>query len=273
MNTLGKLMILLVFIMSIFFMTFAFMVFMTQASWMSKAKAETAKVNTLRTSNGQLETANKQLQLDLSAANAARTNAIATLEEDLTKAQRDYTKARGDLRVLQSEQQLQSSQVTGSLATLQAERTKVDALRTALTTTQGDYDKVFGENIDLRDQVIELEAALDRVNDREAALLDKVAKQSAILQAFDLKENQNISGVAPPREGLVRKVGPNNKSVVISLGEDDGIDRGNEVYVHRRDKLVGKLKITSVYPDRAVGRVIEGYQIRAIRSGDNVRTR
>lgn len=274
MNTLGKLMILLVFIMSIFFMTFAFMVFMTQASWMSKAKAETTKVNTLTSSNRQLETANKQLQLDLSAANAARTNAIAVLEGQLSQAQRDYAKASGELRVLKSEQQLQSNQVSGSIVTLQAERTKSDALQTALTTTQGDYDKVFAVNIDLRDQVIELEAALDRVKGSEAELLDQVAKQSAILQAYDLKENQNISGVAPKREGLVRKVGgPNNQSVVISLGEDDGLDRGNEVYVHRRDKYVGKVKITKVYPDRAVGRVIEGYQLEAIRSGDNVRTR
>ncbi len=274
MNTLGKLMVLLIFIMSIFFMTFSFMVFMTQTAWKAEADKLTQTLNTQRQANERLENENTTLALNLSAANAARTNAIASLESSLTTSQTELGRLRKQLGDLQAEQQLQGKQVTGSLATLEAERSKVDSLRVTLNAAQAARDEMFAENISLRNRVLQLEAERDNLTGREAGMLDKLAKLTAVLRANDLNENQNISGLPPKVEGRVRLVdSKDNKNVVVSLGEDDGIARGHTLYVHRRDKYLGRIKVTRIYPDRAVGRVMEGYQLGAIRSGDSVRTK
>ena len=273
MNTLGKLMVLLIFIMSIFFMTFSFMVFMTQTAWKAKADAANQSLQTQRSANTQLENQNKQLQLQRAAESAARTTAISALEASLSTSQGELSRAVKELNDLKAAQQLQEKQVTGSLTTLQQERSKVDSLRTTINATQAERDNMFAELIDLKNRVLELEANLQRAKLSEAQLLDQVAKQSAVLRAYDLSENENISGVAPKRDGRIREVGPNNKMVVVSLGEDDGIDRGHTLYVHRRDKYLARVRVTKTYPDRSVGRVMEGYQLGAIRSGDSVRTK
>lgn len=273
MNMLGKILVMLVFIMSIFFMAFSFMVFMTQTSWKDKAEAETQKLRTQQGANAELENQIKQLEVQRAAANASRTNAIALLEASLATSEGEVANIRKDLSVLKSERQLQGKQVTGSLATLKAERAKVDALRDTVKVAQGERDKIFAEVVDLKNKVFELEAIRQRLTASETSLLDKVARQTEILRANDIKENESISNVPPPRAGRIREVGPNNKMVVVSLGSDDGLKRGHELYVNRGEKYISKILLTKMYPDRAVGRVVDGYQKAAIRRNDNVRTR
>ena len=274
MNTLGKLMILLIFLMSILFMTFSFMVFMTQTAWNAKAKTAQSDLQTQQQKNRQLQTQMKELELQMAGAKAARTNAIATLETSLASSDADLNRTRKLLGDLQAEQQLQGKQVTGSLATLQTERKKVDSLRETLNTVVGERDKIFAELISLRNSVLELEATRDNLTAREADLLDKVARLSAIIRANDLNENDDISGLPPTQlAGKVKQVGPNNKMVLVNLGEDDGMRRGHFLDIHRQEKYLGRIRLTKTYPDRAVGRVVDGYQLAAIRSGDDVRTK
>ena len=274
MNTLGKLMILFIFLMSILFMTFAFMVFMTQTHWKNEHDKLRTQLNTERSANSQLETEIKDLELKMAGANAARTNAIATLETSLTSSATDLSRTRKLLGDLQAEQQLQGKQVTGSLSALEAERQKTESLRKTLNSVVAERDKNFAELINARNTLLALQADRDNLESRETELLDKVAKLSAIIRANDLNENDDISGLPPTKlAGQVKQVGPNNKMVLVSLGEDDGMRRGHFLDVHRQDKYLARIRLTKTYADRAVGRVVEGFQLAAIRSGDSVRTK
>ena len=68
--------------------------------------------------------------------------------------------------------------------------------------------------------------------------------------------------------------------VEISLGSDQGLKKGHEMTVYRsglnkgaNGKYLAKIVIVNTYPDKAVGRVIEGSRNGVIQKGDNVSTR
>lgn len=273
MNMLGKILVVLIFIMSIFFMAFSFMVFSTQTSWKDKATQAKSERDNATTANNQLQAEVTRIKTERAAANAARTRAIALLEANLSQSGQQINVMQQELEVLRSKQAQQGAQVTGSLATLQAERQKVDSLREAVKMAQGERDKMFADVVNLKNSVLQLEAIRQRLSASETALLDQVGRQASVLRANDLNANDDISGVPPKRDGKVRQVDTTNKYVVLSLGSDDGMRKGHKLDVHRGQKYLGKVQLTKTHPDRSIAVVLDDYRKGAIRSGDSVRTK
>lgn len=273
MNMLGKILVVLIFIMSIFFMAFSFMVFMTQTDWKAKASTASSELQNARSANNQLKADVAKIKIQRAAENAARTNAIALLEANLSSSEQNLNEMRSQLTELLAQRAQQGAQVTGSLQTLQAERQKVDGLREALKAAHGERDKMFSDVVDLKNQVLELETIRQRLGANEKALLDQVTRQTAVLRANDINENDNIAGVAPKRDGNIRQVDSLNKFVLLSLGSDDGLRTGHELDVYRGKKYLGRVQVTKTHPDRSVAIVLDDFRKGAIRSGDRVRTK
>jgi hypothetical protein len=61
--------------------------------------------------------------------------------------------------------------------------------------------------------------------------------------------------------------------VEISIGSDDGIGPKMKLIVFRGSRYICEIEITDVYPDMAVGRVIEETRNGSIERGDNVTTK
>lgn len=273
MNFLGKILVVLIFIMSIFFMSFSFMVYMTQTSWQEKAETVQRELDNAKNLNREHLAKVNSLKTLRASENAARTNAIALLEARLASSSQQMVRMSQELTALQGQQAAQGAQVTGSLQTLQTEREKVETLRQAMKTAQSERDQMFNEVVDLKNKVLELESIRQRLSDRELALRDQVSRQASVLRANDLSENDDISGVPPRTDGLIRDVDANNKYVVMSIGSDDGMRQGHMLDVHRGEKYVSRVQITKTHPDRSIARVLDNYREDAIRRGDRVRTR
>lgn len=272
MNTLGKILIVLIFVMSIFFMAFSFMVFMTHDSWKDKASQADRDLQQARNQNSQLEASIAEAKTQRQAENAARTTAIALLEARLQTDSQQLAETQGQLRTLQAKQSAMGEQVTGSLAALQMERQKVEGLRENVKSAQAERDKIFGEVVNLKNQVLELESIRQRLAAREQDLLEQLASAKAVLLANDLSEHDSVANIPPPTEGRVSEV-RDNKLVLVTLGTDDGLRRGHTLNVHRGSKYLGKIQLTKMLKDRSVGKVLPDYQKGAIMRGDSVRTK
>jgi hypothetical protein len=74
--------------------------------------------------------------------------------------------------------------------------------------------------------------------------------------------------------GEVKRVDPSNRRVEITIGSDDGLVPGHELYLFRttpRPEYLGKITIISVDPDQSVGRVNgTTFQGKKIQEGDIV---
>ena len=63
-----------------------------------------------------------------------------------------------------------------------------------------------------------------------AGMLDEITKYKKVLDAVGLKPDMDISGVAPPLDGIVTAVGERNL-IEVSLGSDDGLRIGSYNFV------------------------------------------
>jgi len=130
---------------------------------------------------------------------------------------------------------------------------------------------------ELTDRIRELERILETATKHNTDLRERVAKFSALLRQNGLSDDiSQIKGMEspPPVVGEVKRVDPSNRRVELSIGSDDGLVVGHELFLFRqtpRPEYLGKITIISVDPDQAVGRVIgTTYQGKKIKEGDLV---
>jgi cell shape-determining protein MreC len=133
----------------------------------------------------------------------------------------------------------------------------------------------------LEDQVLELQGQNNEAVRREQANIEKLERLRGVLSKNNIDWEEALKGpVLPVSEkvnGVVRAARKNESRsaelVEISVGSDDGISKSMRLTIYRGAKYVCQIEVTEVYPDVAVGRVIEETRNGTIERGDNVTTK
>ncbi len=102
---------------------------------------------------------------------------------------------------------------------------------------------------------------------------NKILSRTVTKLKNDLERILGGGPTAPPMPGVkgaIMVVDPKWNFVVVNVGEKDGALVDGELMVHRDSKLVGKVKISSVLPDRCVANIMAGWQLAEIHEGDQV---
>lgn len=79
-----------------------------------------------------------------------------------------------------------------------------------------------------------------------------------------------IVKLPPGSKGNIIAVDPKWNFVVLDLGSDKGMLEGGVLMVHRNSKLVGKVRIKEVLPNRSVAHLMAGWKLGDIEEGDQV---
>jgi len=263
MTFVGKILVILIMIFSLVFLGVSTVAFTTATNWKNRSeqlKTDIAKVTTqlndaksnVTKAEGQLAAAKAEQKVQLDG----RDNRIADLEKQKKEAEDEMTKARAEL-----ETALQTARVALEEAT--AREKQLVVLKDTQSKAQTQANDFSAQNIELTDQI--------RVLKRQVATAEQNAKDLRTFntQAISYLRSKGISvdtinrldptTVPPPVEGKVVELNPTGRSMEISIGSDDGLATGQELYVFRiqpRAEYIGKIKLVSVYPDKAVAEVI-----------------
>jgi len=197
-------------------------------------------------------------------------NRIKLLEDENKRSQDQITAARGQVGV---------SETTAKTALDESEARRKEALQ--LREQKSAVEKQANEfklhQAELVDRIRELERVLETATKNNGDLRERVAKFSTLLRQNGLSDDiTQVKGTEtpPPVQGEVKRVDPTNRRVEISIGSDDGILPGHELYMFRekpRPEYIGKITIIAVDPDQSVGRVNgTTYQGKKIQEGDIV---
>jgi len=119
---------------------------------------------------------------------------------------------------------------------------------------------------------------LDTATKNNKALRENNARLSTALRQHGLSDDvRTIAGTAgapPAVEGEVTKVDKLNRTLEVSIGSNDGLVSGHELFLFRtkpRVEYLGKVKILSTDPNQASARVIgTTTQGKRIQEGDIV---
>jgi len=284
MNLIGKIFVVLIFVMSLVFMTCALMVYSAHINWREVVENTQAKpdkplglrlqVQNLRKDNDALKAQLDELTKKLDAEIADKRAQVAKLEQERDDLQRERDQLMAQVAQLTQQVRDAVAAMDAAHQTL-AERTEeVNNLRDLLRQAEQARHDALVRLVQRTDELHQAANELRALKDRAVTLAADLAKAKEVLTKFDLKaEPELYHEQAPPVEGVVMAV-PGNNLVEISIGADDGLMKGHRLDVFRlgngENKYLGRIEVIRTEPQRAVCQIVPEYQRGPIQEGDRV---
>lgn len=282
MTFVGKIFVVLIFVMSLVFMSFAVVVYATHRNWYAvvendrNAKPVGLKVQ-LEDKKREAEVAlntRQKLEAEIAEEKSARIREVAKLTttvEEL-KQQRDELQ-KNEAKLKQSVDDSVAA-MTAAQNTLKELRDEISGLRDLNDKVRKERDEKLAESVKLEDQLAQAKAEEDRLNKRNTDLVGQVAEYSNRMQ----EEGIPLETKTPRVEGVVLAVNANGL-LEISIGSDDGLIVGHQLEIFRisadaaAGKYLGRVTVVKTDVDRAVARLIPETRKGPIQVDDRVATR
>lgn len=278
MTFVGKILVIVIMAFALLFLGLSTVVFTTHANWREAIeKTWKPKVADLNKQVTELTALRDTAKADLEKAKAEHDQQTKLNGDRISKLEEEIKQRQEELRALQG--QVESAQQTAQTSLTQAESNRKEAER--LREQRSEIEKVANQykiqQTELNDKIRELERMNGTLDANTKDLRDKVARYSTLLRSNGLSDDiRSIKGLESPPlvEGEVSKVDASNRRIEITIGSDDGLVAGHELFLYRttpRPEYLGKVQVLTVDPDQAVAKVIGNtIQGKKIQEGDIV---
>jgi len=192
---------------------------------------------------------------------------LKTTQETLATTEKNLEETKTSLVAMTSRATEQERRANGLQQNL-------DTTKRDLTTAQQDLSawKALQIPVEQVSQIIESEKRyrqLSTVLEEEKRLLLRENTRLTNMIA-DLTLGEDLPVPMPGAKGTVVAVDPKWNFVVLDVGEKGGARQKGVFLVSRNGKLVGKVRVTNVQPDRSIANVVPGWQLDEILEGDQV---
>jgi hypothetical protein len=277
MTFVGRILVIVIMIFAVIFLGISTVVYSTAKNWKTATQEQMKKVDELKKkladAQAQKDAAAKGLEdaknrFDAESKNL--NNQISSLEDQNKRGATDLQDSRGKLATAEMN-------AKSSLDEVEARRKETMLLREQKSAVEKQANEFKLHQAELNDKIRELERMLETATKNNSDLRERVAKFSTLLRQSGLSDDiTQIKGLEspPPVQGEITRVDSTNRRVEMTVGADDGLVPGHEMYVFRtspRPEYIGKITIVSVDPDQAVGKVVgHTYQGKKIKEGDIV---
>lgn len=283
MNTIGKIFVFALFIMSLVFMSFAVALYSTHTNWRDeimrtreqiKAGQQLgykAQLDQAKTDRNNLSAEITKLQAEVAESEAARDQVVAKIQTALEEKNKDLEVLRKEKEARELEREKAQAELAAARLELEAASKVVGELRSEVRTQQDKVDEQVDRAAKIASELHEKESFLEIASERKAQLEKQVANARLLLQQSGLRIDNLPRDAVPKIDGVVTNV--IDDSIELSLGGDDGLQMGHELDVYRNDQYLGRVRVVSIKPDKAVAVVIREFVRGVIQRGDKVATR
>lgn len=280
-NVVGKILIVIQLVFSICFMCFAGAAYTFHAQWKTKA--------------ANLQSQLTNAEANIKQANDERDAKVKAAEESQKKAEDDAKSEAA--RVVDMETSLKQSE--GLLASAEQQRDKAMAelvvaqqeaqsrvnetsvSRSEIKRLRDQNNAGIAERRTIEDQLLDAKGQIEDARERERQYIAKIAFYHDKMRAAGMEPDAPIEGIVPPPiepvnglvEGSLKNQSRSAEHVQVSIGSDDKIAVNMRLIVSRGAKFICEITVTEVYPDKAVGLVIEETRNGNPERGDNVTTK
>lgn len=269
MTFLGKILVVINMVMSILFMAFALIVYTTREDLRQQNKNLNATISQQNTA-----IANSKADLDKHKADAE--TQLKEAADELAVAKADIDRLTKQVDVLNTKKEelealAQKKTMTAEITTENQEvRTaEIEQLRAFRQELSQQNTTLRAENSDLMDKFRQASNDLELARGRNVELAERINELERYVQVvhahYDVPPMDqlapNVDSQAPPPdvEGVIVKVDPDGKHILISLGEDDGLRKGHMLEVWRTKPepvYIGKVKVETTEHTTAVVKVV-----------------
>ncbi|MBI2947667.1 MAG: hypothetical protein HYY23_08465 [Verrucomicrobia bacterium] len=182
------------------------------------------------------------------------TKALAETETNLQETRKNYNEQRARADKLFADK-------TETDRALNEARTEVARWRSTGVTVE--------QIVDLRDSANRVAKERDAFADENKILLRNVNQLEADLARYTLGREIEIK-LPPGLKGKILAVDPKYDFVVLDIGGNQGVLENGQMLVNRDGKLVGKVRITKVEPNRSIANILPDWKQGDVQEGDLV---
>jgi conjugal transfer/entry exclusion protein len=284
MTLLGKIFTVLIFIMSLVFASFAVAVYATHKNWKdevlrkpedTKSGQEIGKKFQLQASeerNERLSEEKRKLEDQLAMEQAARRQALAALEARARSLAGQLAALQARNAVLTQNHREAITQVAVAEESAVAIKDEVVGLRARNSTVQHDRDSLLVKVRELTDNMHMARSVRANLEERRNQLADELSKRKQVMDRHGISADEPADATPPKIEGVVTAVSKTGL-LEVSIGSDDGLAAGHTLEVFDGKSYAGRVSVIKTTPNRSVAKIIQEYQKRDIKKGDNVATR
>ena len=284
MTFVGKVLVFVQLALSVLFMAFAGAVYSVHQNWREAHKQSQQQVTQLQTNLRNQEQEFTDFRKDSETKLAEQTQLAQAADANVRALTSEVDELKNRVASLTTERnQLQTSAQVAEKEAL-ARREESMQLREQNRSLHTSLDEALAKARTLEDQVYNKDLMISQMDTKQKGILEEMASLERIIKLNDLETDPNaykdLQDPPPDVTGVVlaKRAGQTGRSdlVEISLGSDDGLNRGHDLYVYRNQgdgKYLGRITIVFVTPDRAVGALMDKSRNGIIEKGDYVTTK
>ncbi len=217
----------------------------------------------------------------------------------ITQQMKDYNTLRAPLDLVAVAAQNKHEMLVQTKADLDATRTELANTKTELEGTKNDLAAAQQKIVDLNDtiekknvelveangrivqleqdknglqlQIDDLNNQLVKAEDEMRDLQDKIATLDKVIKDLEAKEGTpGLARIPVGTMGRILVVNPDWNFVVLDIGSEQGLVANAEMLVHRKDQLIGKVRISAVEKSLAIAEILRDWTKQSINEGDYV---
>ncbi|HIE11305.1 MAG TPA: hypothetical protein EYP62_06785 [Kiritimatiellae bacterium] len=191
--------------------------------------------------------------------------------ESLQNTKADLEKTRNELESVQQQLAAVQSELQDAKEQIAALNSQLEAKEVELAQAQARIQQLQDDKALLEREVEDTRQELAQAQDKARDLEDQVTALEHTVRDLEARLGERIAAAVP--RGLSGNVLIVNRPwnfVVVDLGSDDGLVPNIELLVHRGDRLVGKVRVSTVRDSFSVAEIVRDWERLPIQEGDRV---
>lgn len=283
MDTIGKIFVFAIFIMSVVFMSFAVAIFSAHTNYRAEIERSADQVRPGEQIGWKYRLAEakqqrEQLEAEINRLTEQVRDSEATRDKVIAQIQATLVEKNSRLEALVKENnqaKIDAKNAQKQIADTQVEidglTQSIQQLRENVASEQTRVKAAVERSAELAGSLQEKEAFLRVAEERKAQLERQLAGARETLKAAGLPLEGPPPGQVPVIQGKVSGVA--DGLIEITVGGHDGVRRELELEVFREARYVGRVQVVDVMPDKAFARPIKAFMKGAVQQGDRVATK
>lgn len=271
MNLVGKIITILILLLSVCFMVIGVMVNASHQNWKQQAIDNKNEIEALAANRerilGEANVKNEQIKKE----KVARMIRIQQLESQLQQAERDFKAANEALNTEKVKAQESFIVVKESESRIKEQDGLIDNLQKQLSLLTESVAEQRGKVTDMTAQIFELNSKKVALENMRSDLVAENAQRTKVMNANGLDKYDLTNHI--PRDLKGRITAMDGKNIAINLGLDDGLRRGHSFDIYRGDTYVGTATVFEAQNNRSAARVDSNLTKVPVQVNDQVTTK
>ncbi|MBR2004859.1 MAG: hypothetical protein IKK39_06435 [Thermoguttaceae bacterium] len=273
MNLVGKIFVGIIALLSVVCLTLSVVSYASHHNWKEESAKLAEQKKALESEKSQLSALKTTLEKEKADAELAYTTTIAALQSKADAMAAENQKLAADNAQLEQDLQARVDAIATNGETINSLRQQLALTTKDLATAQQLRASYLRDLAQTMANLYDVSALLGDVKEQNADLTKAHDDVLAVLQQHGLNPDPSLYAELPKVavRGTIEAVkeGPDGL-IMISIGSDDGLAKGNQLHVRRGDVYLGKLEVAVVEPNRAVCQVLGEFRQGTMLEGDEV---